>query len=177
MIRAQKTNLTNRKRKNRVRLIYVKGAITYSSIVEARPVVDQENCWTKQRFRQCQQGDKEDYHCKLSASCKMRLYILFHIESESVSIWRTDSDHRHQATIPAVRARAGINKTTKGQIDMLFKLGITTAMRIQHVLRERVDPLQPKKFNDDPDVRNNHICADATYKLIWQGNILNIKIK
>lgn len=82
----------------------------------------------------------------------MRLSIDLNQKDESVIIWRSTGEHIHKEKF----TQFGINQITIKQIE-LFKSSVTTSIRILNALRDRFDPILPKKLEFDPDVILNFI--------------------
>ena len=65
---------------------------TYSSKVDAIAVIEAEKTWYKNRMRVTREGAKETYKCK-HKECKKKCFLLFHPESNEVSLWFNTQEH------------------------------------------------------------------------------------
>ena len=74
----------------------------FSTKEDALKLIDAEKCWSKNGVpKKTLIGLKQFYRCNLvrtrdPVQCESRLYLLYHISSTQVSLFRTISDHTHQ---------------------------------------------------------------------------------
>ncbi|RNA31372.1 hypothetical protein BpHYR1_017743 [Brachionus plicatilis] len=70
------------------------------------------------------------------------------------------------------------NDVTKKTIEMLYKSSVTTATRIKYALRERLEPIKPKKFEMDAEIPNDLYIPGIEIPTILQiNNFLNNTLK
>ncbi|KAJ6642716.1 hypothetical protein Bhyg_07670 [Pseudolycoriella hygida] len=73
---------------------------TYSTVREALDVINRERIWSKRTTSECDLGDRHLYRCnkvkaRAKVQCSSGLYILYHNNSTSASIYRSKIDHNH----------------------------------------------------------------------------------
>ncbi|CAF1030510.1 unnamed protein product [Brachionus calyciflorus] len=112
---------------------------------------DSNNIWSRLRIRKTNDGDKDCYKCNIK-NCRSKLFILFHDESESVSLWNSDILHEHSSN--SDEKIYGINQITKDQIGILYRTRVKTATNILYAHREKVSEYKDKKFDVDQDEIN-----------------------
>lgn len=121
----------------RIRHVYLKDA-DFESVELAKKRIDEDGFWKYLRSRFTRDGLKEIYYCNGGKNCKKIIYILFHSDDTSVSIWSNNVDHDHLDD----KSGKGINEVTKKTIEMLNKSSVNTATRIKYEM--------PMKYNKDP---------------------------
>jgi hypothetical protein len=141
---------SNKRKKIRIRLEYLREPNNYENKESALAQIESENTWYFDRFRPTIHGDKQSYVCKhRSGDFLMRLYILMHQNNESCSIWRTNMGHEHSEKVQTDR---GLNLTTRQQIDQIYSQNTKTPLLIYLALRQRMEPILPKRFDNDEEV-------------------------
>lgn len=157
----------------RVKTVYLMDK-QFEKLELAVDCINSEKTWSKERSRQTKEGLKDFYRCKVR-SCKSKMYILFHEEEASVSIWRNNAEHNHA---DESRIKNGINEVTKKQIELLVKNGINTASRIILALKDRLNPIKAKRSDSDPDVENKMYIPGLEIPSLRQlNNYLNNNLR
>lgn len=133
----------------RVRFMYTRDE-DFPSLDLAMKKLEDYSIWKFHRNRTTKDGLKKCFVCSGGKFCQKSAYILLHADDETTSIWFSSVDHDHSS----MKNFFGINEVTKKQIEILYKSSVNTATRIRLALRERVEPLMPKKFETDQDVIN-----------------------
>jgi hypothetical protein len=95
---------------------------TFDTASEAETLVG--NGWSKHFSNYTDKGKRVYYRCKKArrhdAQCNASVSLLYHADSDQVTVYRTDGDHDHHET--EIR---GIDKNIKQCIERLYNDGIT----------------------------------------------------
>lgn len=114
---------------------------TYNTEREALDVIKNEKIWSKQSLTSNEQGERVNYRCnkikaKAKEQCNSGLYILYHNDSASVTIYRSLNYHNHNE-LPE-QSTAAITETEADVIKSYLEQGL----RCQEVMnRLSVDGL------------------------------------
>ncbi|CAF1531286.1 unnamed protein product, partial [Rotaria sordida] len=124
--------MRNTKRKKSTKC-WVKEAV-FDNAVKAE--VSLGNTWSKHYTNYSDIGRKVYYRCRKSKlrgpQCSAGIYLLYHAESDQVSIYKTETDHDHHEG--KVR---GIDENVNKCIEDLFNDGITKPKQIIRALQTR----------------------------------------
>ncbi|CAF1159836.1 unnamed protein product [Rotaria sordida] len=124
--------MRNTKRKKRTKC-WIKEAV-FDNAVKAE--VSLGNTWSKHYTNYSDIGRKVYYRCRKSKlrgpQCSAGIYLLYHAESDQVSIYKTETDHDHHE-----RKVRGIDENVNKCIEDLFNDGITKPKQIIRALQTR----------------------------------------
>ena len=91
------------------------------------------------RHRQTKEGKKEEYRCNMvkirGPQCDSAIQLLYQEEDLTVSLYKTNAEHTHEAILEQ-HARNGIPQKTKILIEEYIKLKIVISSRIIEQLEE-----------------------------------------
>lgn len=120
----------SKKRRRANREYYLDKAFTNQTV--ALQLIESENCWAKYgKFTSTKEGDKQFYRCSKAKQrgqqCSAAIYLLYHEDSLSVSVFRTEAEHDH------VEEANGILDDVQNLIKQIYNGGVT---KPNHILRQ-----------------------------------------
>ncbi|XP_028966871.1 uncharacterized protein LOC114828134 [Galendromus occidentalis] len=86
----------------------------FNNDAQAKAFVQAEKTWVMQKKTQVQEGTKVYYECSKyrSAKCPAAVSILYHANSDKVSVFRASGDHNHAPLEPRHKNTAAVTTTT-----------------------------------------------------------------
>jgi len=138
--------------------------------------VDSLGIWRFDRLRDSKAGIKGFYQCKVSDFCKSKIYLLFHPDSEKVTLYKNSIDHDH--TIKKSK-KWGISSLTKKLIDEVYLSGNTKPMsclfKVRSLIKAKTEKLNMEKLNgnDVTDLENELDQLDVPGMMVLKNYINN----
>lgn len=82
-----------------------------------------QDIWSKRDCYETKDGDKVHYRCnkvkKHGMQCPAAVYLLYHAEKETVTLFKTDEEHDHQEKTPS----RGLPLEIRSAIEHLYEDG------------------------------------------------------
>jgi hypothetical protein len=120
---------------------------TFENKQVANSFVDSLGTWKFDRLRDTKFGAKGFYQCKLSEYCKSRIYLLFHADSEKVTLYKNNMEHDHVKR--SGLKKWGLSPLTKKIIDEVYLNGNTTPMscmlKLRAIIKAKMDKINLEK--------------------------------
>ncbi len=123
----------------------------------ANQYIESLNVWKFDRLRDSKTGIKGFYQCKVSDFCKAKIYLLFHPDSEKVTLYKNNLQHEH--SIKKIK-KWGLTSLTKKLIDEAYLSGNTKPMsclyKVRSLINAKAEKLKIGKLNriDVTDLQN-----------------------
>jgi hypothetical protein len=131
----------------------------------ANGFVESLGVWKFDRLRDnTKTGARAYWQCKSSEHCKSKIYLLFHRDSERVTLFKNNLEHDHSKS-GLNQKKWGLSPLTKRLIDEVYMNGNTTPMscmlKLRAIIKAKQETLSQEKLNGN-DVQ---VCADLALEL------------
>ena len=121
---------------------------TFENKQEANAYIESLGMWKFDRIRDTKSGAKGYYQCKMSDYCKSKIYLLFHPDAESVTLYKNSLEHDHAKRIGL--KKWGLSVLTKKVIDQVYLNGNTTPMscmlKLRAIIKAKADKINVEKL-------------------------------
>lgn len=129
----------------------------------ANGFVENLGLWKFDRLRDTKTGARAYWQCKISEHCKSKVYLLFHRDSEKVTLFKNNLEHDHSKKMGL--KKWGLSPLTKRLIDEVYMNGNTTPMscmlKLRAIIKAKQEAITQEKLNGN-DVQ---IVADLVLEL------------
>jgi hypothetical protein len=117
---------------------------TFDSPAAAEKAVEEMKVWKKCSTKRTTQGETVYYRCAAGryrkSECPAGIYLLYHSNSDDVSLYEADEEHQNHTTEPS----RGLSMELKSFISKKYSEGITIPEKILSVIRSAGMP-EPSK--------------------------------
>lgn len=121
---------------------------TFENKQEANAYIESLGMWKFDRIRDTKSGAKGYYQCKMSEYCKSKIYLLFHPDAESVTLYKNNTEHDHVKRMGL--KKWGLSVLTKKVIDQVYLNGNTTPMscmlKLRAIIKAKTDKINVEKL-------------------------------